>query len=58
MLLVFILKSTTKLLNMALSSHNHGRTFDSRQKDFLAVLLLIYSIVIAVTNVSSNQQKF
>ena len=46
------------MLNMALSSHNHGSTFDSRQKDFLAVLLLIYSIVIAVTNVSSNQQKF
>ena len=43
---------------MALPSHNHRSTFDSRRKGFLDVLLLIYSIAIAVTNVSSNQQKF
>ena len=41
--LAFILKSATKLLNMALSSHNHGSTYIySRKKHFLAVAIDLF----------------
>ena len=57
--LASILKSTRELLNITLSSDKNGTTYlDSRKRDLRLFSCLLYFVVIAATNVSSNQQKF